>query len=109
MKPMSRSTPGINLVSLGFGTIAAVTVPAAIVASAPIERRAKSIGRVNVMASATLAYAGQDVRMIAPTTPTTVTHTASPATTPRIFLAISHLSKDRKDRRLLKSPTRRVH
>ena len=46
--------------------MAVVTHPAASVARAPIDSRASSIGSVNVIASATLAYAGHDERMINP-------------------------------------------
>src|SRR6516162_268616 len=89
MNPTSRSAPGISLASIDRGAIMAVTSPAARVARAPIKRRAISIGKVNVIASATLAYAGHDRRMIAPTTVTTVIHIASPATTPKDFFAMS--------------------
>jgi hypothetical protein len=41
------------------------------------------IGRVNVIASATLAYAGHDDRMMSPAIVTTAIHTTSPATTAR--------------------------
>src|SRR5215831_9054430 len=66
----------------------AVTIPIATVARAPIERRAIIIGKVNVIALATLAYAGHDTRMIKPAIVATIIHTASPATTPIMFLAI---------------------
>src|SRR5262245_18497125 len=88
MNARSRSTPGISLVIVDCGTMRAVTSPAARVANAPIERRAIIIGKVKVIASATLAYAGQDRRMSSPTTITTATHTSNPATTPRIFFDI---------------------
>jgi hypothetical protein len=42
--------------------------PAATVATAPMPRRAIIIGSVNVIASATLAYAGHAARMITPAT-----------------------------------------
>jgi hypothetical protein len=88
MKAMSRITPGISLAAADRGTMNAVRNPAATVARAPIDRRAAIIGRVNVMAAATLAYAGHERRMISPITITTLTQTASPATTAKIFLDI---------------------
>src|SRR5262245_55998797 len=89
MNPASRSTPGIRTVSVDRGTIMAVTNPVARVATAPVASRANIIGKVNVIASATLAYAGHDARMIEPATVAIVIQAASPATTPTIFLAIS--------------------
>src|SRR4029453_1095689 len=74
----------------------AVANPAATVARAPVARRASIIGNVNVMASATLAYSGHALRMMMPATLTMITHTASPATTPRVDLAISFLPNDRR-------------
>src|SRR5262245_20655839 len=88
MNPTSRTTPGISLAIVDGGAMTAAASPVASVATTPIESRANSIGRVNVILSATLAYAGHDTRMIAPATVTTIIHTASSATTPRIFLAI---------------------
>jgi hypothetical protein len=87
MKMTSMSTPGINLTMTDFA-IAAVTIPIAMVAIAPIERRAIIIGNVNVIALATLAYAGHDTRMMKPATVATITHTPSPATTPTMFFVI---------------------
>jgi hypothetical protein len=54
MKMISMSTPGISL-TITDGAIAAVTIPIPMVARAPIERRAIIIGKVNVIALATLA------------------------------------------------------
>jgi hypothetical protein len=88
MKPTSRSIPGSSVASIDLGTMAAVTSPVARVAKAPIERRAASIGTVNVIAAATLAYAGHESRRMVPATITMVTQTNSPATTPRIFFDI---------------------
>ena len=90
---MSRSTPGISLASMDWGAIMAATSPVARLARAPIERRAVSIGTVNVIAAATLAYAGHDRRMTVPATITIVTHTISPAATPKIFFR--HLRSSR--------------
>src|SRR6185503_6622616 len=81
MNTASRIRPGISLTSIGRGTMAAVTHPAASVASAPIDRRASIIGSVNVIASATRAYAGHDDRMMSPAAAATAIHATSPATT----------------------------
>jgi hypothetical protein len=51
-------------------------------------RRPIIIGSVNVIASATLAYAGQVSRMTRPATVTTLTQTTSPTTTPSVRLAM---------------------
>ena len=48
----------------------------------------RSQGFAREAAAATLAYAGQDSRMIRPATVATATNTASPATTPRIPFTI---------------------
>ena len=53
--------------------------------------RAEVTWNVNVIASATLAYAGHAALMITPATATTITHTASPATMPRVPLAIGEV------------------
>jgi len=63
----------------------AVTSPAARVATTLIESRATSIGRVKVIAVATLAYAGHDDRMIWPIAITIITQTTRPAITARMF------------------------
>src|SRR5262245_45159947 len=87
--------PGISF-AMADGAITALTIPIAMVARAPIERRAIIIGKVNVIALATLAYAGHDTRMIKPATVATITHTANPATTPIMFLAIVLPSNDQR-------------
>jgi hypothetical protein len=87
MKATNMSTPGVTLAATD-GATAAVTIPIAMVASAPIERRAIIIGRVKVIALATLAYAGHEARIIKPATVAAITQTANPAITPRTFFAI---------------------
>src|SRR5215831_12677454 len=74
MKATSMSAPGITLATTD-GATAAVTIPIAMVARAPIERRAIIIGRVKVIALATLAYAGHEARIIKPATVATITQT----------------------------------
>src|SRR5262245_17468954 len=96
MNARRRSAPGISLVTVDCGAMTAATQPEASVARALIERRATSNGSVNVIAAATLPYAGQDNRRIAPATITTVTHIANPATTARIDLDIFAPSDDRR-------------
>jgi hypothetical protein len=79
----------MSLTSIERDVIAVVIHPAASVASAPIARRASIIGSVNVIASATLAYAGHDDRKINPATTTIAIHTATPAMTPATDLAMA--------------------
>ena len=85
----------------------AVTNPIETVAKAPIERRTIIIGNVNVIASATLAYAGHVSRMMSPATTAMASQAASPVTTPMKFLAISALSIERTDH-ALPGPSRPV-
>jgi hypothetical protein len=66
MKAMSSRTPGVNFTAVECGAIAAASNPAATLARALISSLANSIGRVNVIAAATLAYAGHDRRMMTP-------------------------------------------
>src|SRR5690606_35946580 len=88
MKRSSRTIPPASVASLDRRVTTDVVSPAATVASAPTTRRAIIIGRVNDIAAATLAYAGHAARMIRPAMVATPTHTARPATTPRIRLAM---------------------
>jgi len=88
MKASSNSTPGIRRATPERAMRAAMK-PIEIVASAPIERRAIIIGSVNVIASATVAYAGQDERMMRPARVATSSQAARPTITPRMFLPMT--------------------
>src|SRR5258708_7281660 len=91
--PRSRSTPVVSVARIDRRAMSAVTSPAESVATAPMASRVVSIGNVNVIAAATLAYAGQDRRRIRPAIVATATNTTSPATTPRIAFSISFPSE----------------
>jgi len=91
MNPSSSTTPGSSD-SRKRRVMTVATHPAASVATAPIERRAIIIGSVNVIASATLAYAGHALRRITPATVASATQTTSPATTPTTLLTILNLA-----------------
>ena len=91
MNARSRTTPDSSVATIDRREMAVVIDPMTTVAIAPSERRATIIGSVNVIASATLAYAGHAAIMIKPATATTITHTASPATMPRVPLAIAEV------------------
>src|SRR5262245_43921448 len=87
MNAINRRTPGTTLATSDC-VLMAVAKPVARVAKVLMAKRTASIGNVNVIAAATLAYAGQAGRMTAPATNTTATQTPRPAPTPRIFFDI---------------------
>jgi hypothetical protein len=84
----TSSRPAVTVASTERRAMTAAVHPAPTVANAPIERRANIIGNVNVMASATRAYSDHALRMIRPATTAIAIHTANPAMTPRMSLAI---------------------
>jgi hypothetical protein len=88
MNARSRTTPDNRVAGVDPLATTVVEYPIASVAHAPIARRAPIMGSVNVIASATLAYAGHAERMMTPAAATMITHTASPAITPRVPLAM---------------------
>ena len=98
----SGSTPGNHRASVDRVS-AAVTQPAARVATAPIVKRAIIIGSVNVIESATLAYADHVARRIAPAAMALPTNTAKPAITPTARFATWRIYRGRSERVLQKS------